>query len=266
MADENTPQSPRVGPRQTVQPAPQQAAPPPRGMPGVAPPPPLPPNAAQIIAAQQAEVQAQIAEAQRRSQMGQPITGEPQPPVPSPVPGLTAQQVLAGYPQPGQQMQQGQNQFAAYTPPKEVVKDVFRWHPGRNSDIQIELSDCIIAGIPETIVAEPDPQAKIVLALFSEILALRDRLARLEAAGGEAQLPPDLMARLHRVEAATFEQANAMQQRARGVREQIEMLTAQGKSAEEILASLQSQSAAAEAHVAQHGRVGEPSGEPGSGT
>ena len=275
MAEE----TPNVGPRQAVQPGPQPAPPPSKGMPGVAPPPPLPPNADKIIAEQQAQVAAQVAEAQRRAQQGQPITGEPQAPAPSPIPGLSAEQVIAGYPQaqpPGQPQvrQQGfgppqaaaPNQFAAYTPQQDPDKEVVRWYPGRNSDIKIELTDCIIVGIPEQIFSEPDPQAKVVLALFSEILALRARLQFLEEGGGAAaQLPPDLLQRLHRVEAAVFEQANAMQQRARGVREQIEMLTQQGLSPEDVLAALQSQSAAAEAHVAQSGRVAGPAGEPGGG-
>lgn len=278
MAEE----TPNVGPRQAVQPGQQQgqpAAPPPKGMPGVAPPPPLPPNADQIIAAQQQEVAAQVAQAQQRAQAGQPITGEPQAaPAPSPIPGLSAEQVIAGplqgQPQGQPQVRQGfgppqaaaPNQFAAYTPQQDPDKEIVRWYPGRNSDIKIELTDCIIVGIPEQIVSEPDPQAKVVLALFSEILALRARLQFLEEGGGAAaQLPPDLLQRLHRVEAATFEQANAMQQRARGVREQIEMLTQQGLSPEDVLAALQSQSAAAEAHVAQSGRVAGPAGEPGGG-
>jgi len=274
---------------------PQQAPQaPPKGVPGVAPPPRPPANEAEIIAAQQAEVARQIEEARKRvaqqqsapqpqtpaqqtalhqqmiaqqqQLLQQKIEQQQQPPIPSPVPGMTAQQVAAGFTnQQGQpqllhpmapQGQQPQTQFAQHAPAPAPNKTVVRWHPGRNSKIQIELTDCIIVGIPDDIAGEPDPQAKVVAALFSEILSLSQRISALESQGAGGGIDPrmigEIQTRLRGLEGVLYEQRGAMQQRARSVKEQIKMFMEQGKSPEEILAALEQQSDAAAQFVAQN--------------
>ena len=175
----------------------------------------------------------------------------PPQPVPSPVPGLTAEQVMAGYAppaqpgaQPGYMNEMQQSQFSQHAPPKPVEKPMVMWHPMRNSTIEIKLTDCIIRGIPDSIELEPDAQAKVVAALFSEILTMRQQISALLAGGGGASQETE--GRIRRLEGALFEQQKAMQQRARGVREQIQMFSAQGMDAGQILEALQSQSQNAE--------------------
>jgi len=209
--------------------------------------------------------------------------------VASPVPGMSAQDVLAGHrrpeeppvqyapaPQPqfnpnvqpynGPQQyappvpqhyapqQQAQPQQARYAPQQqEVVKPKIYWHPARSRGVDVELEDSIVKCVPEKgMIEESDPQARVVLALFSEILAVK------EMAAGGAAVPPDLMhriggieQRLYRLEMALYEQTQAMTQRARGVREQIEILRMKGLSPDQILNELNGISQAAEQQVAQ---------------
>lgn len=221
----------------------------------------------------------------------------------SPVPGMSAQEVLAGpqrpqeppvqyapAPQPqfnpnvqpynGPQQyappvpqhyapqQQAQPQQARYAQQQqEIVKPKIYWHPARSRGVDVELEDSIVKCVPEKgMVEESDPQARVVLALFSEILAVK------EMAAGGAAVPPDLMNRmagiehrLQRLEMALYEQTQAMTQRARGVREQIEILQAKGMNADQILAELNGISQAAEQQVAQPQTQAPPPGEPGGG-
>lgn len=152
-------------------------------------------------------------------------------------------------PQPG-------GQFAQYSPPVVVEKTVIPWYPIRGKGIDIELTDSIIKAIPnEGMASENDPQAKVILALFSEILAMRDQIAQLaQNPGADAELSQ----RVYNLEATLFEQRNAMQSRARGVQEQIRLLQMQGQNPEQILASLQGQASAAGQMAAQGGPVAAP--------
>lgn len=207
--------------------------------------------------------------------------------VPSPVPGMTAEQVLAGFPNPpgqpqqpaapqpqqqrapAQQPRQGGNQFAQFSEPPEVQKIVVPWFPIRSKGVDVELEDSIIKAVPsDGIAGEGDAGAKVVLALFSEILALRERVQQLESgnAGGMSQevvqFVQQLGQRIYNLEATLYEQRNAMQSRARGVKEQIQLLMAQGKSPEEVLAALQSQADTAAELASAGGPVAQPSHTP----
>jgi hypothetical protein len=99
----------------------------------------------------------------------------------------------------------------------EEKKVNIRWHPNRNSKIAIELGDSILSGLPDSIEHEPDPQAKVVAALFAEILSLRERIQRLEE-GGSAGLAE----RIYRLEMTLFEQTQALNQGARAFREEVQ--------------------------------------------
>ncbi len=167
-----------------------------------------------------------------------------QPPPPSPVPGMTAHQVLAGPgPQAQPQAQPQATQFARSSQPQEIVKIRVPWFPIRSNGVHVELEDSIIEFVPEDgILAEGDAQAKVILALFSEVLALRGHL---NALASTPQIPPDLLQRVYNLEATLFEQRGALNAQARGVREQIQLFMAQGQTAEQILQSLQGQAQAA---------------------
>lgn len=119
---------------------------------------------------------------------------------------------------------QGAPQFAQHNPQAAPQKPTIRWHPGRNSDIQIELTDVIIKGIPETIQGEPDPQAKIVAALFSEILTLRARLQDLEQNGLAVAAPAGIdeatNRRITMLEMTLTQQTQSLTQGARAMREE----------------------------------------------
>lgn len=221
--------------------------------------------------------------------------------VASPVPGMSAQEVLAGQPQSQPRMQyapQPQPQYnpnpqpyngpTQYAPPapqhyatpqqreqqvryaqkqEDPSKPKIYWHPARSRGVDVELEDSIIKCVPEKgMVQESDPQARVVLALFSEILAVRE----LASSGGA--VPPDLMnrlvgieQRLYRLEMALYEQTNAMTQRARGVREQIEILQAKGMNADQILAELNGISKAAEQQTMSPQTQTPPPNDSGSG-
>jgi hypothetical protein len=196
-------------------------------------------------------------------------------PAPSPVAGMTAEQVLAGpprqpqpavqqqyAPQPPQQYapqpapQQG-GQFAQYAQQQDVVKEEVPWFPvrGAKDSVDIELTDVILKNVPSKgMIGESNAGAKVVLALFSEILALREKVEWLLQNSNQVQLPPgieQLPQRVYNLESTLFEQRNAMNQRARGVREQIAMGQMQGLTPEQILASLSGQQVAAAQMVEQ---------------
>lgn len=65
--------------------------------------------------------------------------------------------------------------------PQESDAMIVRWRPLRNSSNEIELSDGTrLAGLPDDVDGEPDPQAKVILCLLAEILTLRERLDAME--------------------------------------------------------------------------------------
>lgn len=351
MADEQ-PQNPNNQPPQQPQPAPQLQQPPQQlqQAPQQPPPqqPPAPPqNAAQIIAAQQAALQQQIASAQSRDraqfgpaaqgvQPGAPVMGgqgqfaqAAQAQQPAPAPGVnlpqgqTAQQVAQGVPQqqpqaqyvtpPGQslagipnpaipqtggmqppdlsglpdpsvpqngvtvqslaqgarvqgapppQQQYGQPQYGQQPQqqPQDTPKPTIRWHPGRNSKLIIEFEDAFLAGLPDSIEQEPDPQAKVIAVLLSEILSLRGRLDQLEQG---ATPNADLEPRIYRLEMTLFQQQQALTQGARTLREEAErdVILAQQQAAQQ-----QGQHVPTVDPSAQPAPSQQPPGEPGDGT
>ena len=68
---------------------------------------------------------------------------------------------------------------------EDIVK--IPWHPRRGDKTGILLSDgSFIVGVPETVVQETDPQARVVLAIFGEVLQLRDEVRALrQQVGGQ---------------------------------------------------------------------------------
>lgn len=181
----------------------------------------------------------------------QPPQQQPAPqPAPSPISGLTASQVLAGPPrQPVTQQQQQGTQFSQFAQPEETVKESVFWYPVRGGKdiVEIELTDYVMKNVPGAgVQAESDPAAKVMLVLFSEILALREQVAWLVQNAQQPQVDAGLAQKVQGLENAMYEQRGAMTQRARGVREQIELGQAQGLTPDQILASLSGQQAAAQ--------------------
>jgi len=261
-----------------------------RGIPGAQQPPvPSPEQVQEAMRRQQEQIQQQIQEARARAQQAistqdappQPATPNrmtQQPPQPQSAPQMTTppptgfppemwaqmpEQMRQAYlsipntqpqaqPQPQAQQPQQPNQFAQYAQPQPTAKDVVYWHPARSRGVDIELTDTIIKNVPaEGVKLESDPQSRVVLALFSEILALREELQNQQA----PQLPQDMEMRIRRLEGALYEQANAMNQRARSVREQIQMLASKGLSSEQIINELNGISEKASSEVSKTGRV-----------
>lgn len=181
------------------------------------------------------------------------------PPPPSPVPGMTAQQVFAGVPQPGQPQAQSGNQFSQMAQQQPVEKIQVPWYPIRSKGVNVELEDAIIVGVPEEgIGVEGNPQAKVVLALFSEVLYLRQLVQQMAQQPGA---DPQLSQRVYQLERVLYEQRQGMQSRARGVREQIAMFQGQGLSPDQIVAALSMQSQQAEDMV-ENGAIEEPVSSP----
>ena len=82
-------------------------------------------------------------------------------------------------------------------------------------------NDVIITGIPEDIKGEPDPQAKVVAAMFSEILSLRNRIIQLEnGSGAPPAAPPELERRVGMLEMTLMQQTQSLTQGARAAREE----------------------------------------------
>jgi len=217
----------------------------------------LPQSQAPGIPPAQQQIPADVA-AQMPPQM-QSQTMAPQDPPPSPVPGMTAQEVLAGPPQPQSQpqpqqpvqqppsQQQSGNQFAQYAAPVPVVKASVPWYPIRSNGVDVELEDSIIKFVPQNgIEGEGNAQAKVILALFSEILALREKVAQMSQAPAVDQ---QLAQRVYNLERVLHEQRQGMQARARGIQEQIAMFQAKGLSPDQIVAALSTQSQTAAAMV-----------------
>lgn len=87
--------------------------------------------------------------------------------------------------QPGQPMS-----FSNQTPEKPPRVDI-NWHPMTNSGNEVQLSDgTYLVGLPDTVMGEPDPGARVVLALLGEVLGLRARLEQLEARPQQPAPPP----------------------------------------------------------------------------
>ena len=59
---------------------------------------------------------------------------------------------------------------------EDTGKSVINWTPFTNSDIAVELENCVIYGIPEYLDHVTGADAKITHAILGEILSLRERL------------------------------------------------------------------------------------------
>lgn len=184
---------------------------------------------------------------QQQQQQQQPVQQQQQQQqVPSPIQGMTAEQVLAG-PQRNMVAEVAQQQ----APPP--AKDVVKWYPtrGAKNTVSIELTDSILKNIPGNgSSGESDPYSKIMLALLGEILALKEMIM-----SGPAN--QELSTRVSQLENVLMEQRQGMSARARSVREQIAMFTEKGMSAEEMIKALESQSASAESLVQNSGSTEE---------
>ena len=231
------------------------------------PPTPSPQQIAEVMKRQQAEMARNQQIAQQRAaelandpafahitenvnprfqqqQQQQPVQQQQQ--VPSPIQGMTAEQVLAG-PQRNMVAEVAQQQ----APPP--AKDVVKWYPtrGAKNTVSIELTDSILKNIPGNgSSGESDPYSKIMLALLGEILALKEMIM-----SGPAN--QELSTRVSQLENVLMEQRQGMSARARSVREQIAMFTEKGMSAEEMIKALESQSASAESLVQNSGSTEE---------
>lgn len=76
---------------------------------------------------------------------------------------------------------------------EQPEKLVVKWQPHRrNPDgppIQIELTDCILDGLPADVAHESEPMSKVVLCLLAELLTLREELESLKQGGGASPQP-----------------------------------------------------------------------------
>ncbi len=138
--------------------------------------------------------------------------------------GVTVASLAQGAQIQGGHVQGGMPQFypqqQAPVQQQSENKSIIRWYPGRNSQINIELEDSIICGVPDEPEQEPDPQAKVVAALLLEVLSLRERVQVLEQGMGAS--PNDLERRVYVLEMTLFEQRAALTQGARALREEAE--------------------------------------------
>lgn len=174
-----------------------------------------------------------------RQSMPQSMSNPVPPAAPSPVPGMTAAEVFAGAPHQGQR-------FASPVPEAPPPLKKVRWSQVRRGAPQVDLSAYSLVGVPE-VDGETDPSARVVRVLLDEILRLRAAVGHLLEGGAGGQQSNDLiMGRIAGLEAVLFEQRRGMGQRARSVREQVEMYQAKGMSPEEIVLALSDQSARAE--------------------
>ncbi len=131
--------------------------------------------------------------------------------------GVTVQSLAQGAQMQGGPPIQYGVQSQAQQPQISTEKPTVNWYPGRNSQLTIELADSFISRMPDSIEKEPDPQAKVVAALLSEILSLRGRLEQLEQG---ATPNGDLEPRVYRLEMTLFQQQQALTQGARAVQEE----------------------------------------------
>ena len=92
-------------------------------------------------------------------------------------------------------IQQIQNQMAALQSQigeiqeEDIVK--IKWHPQRSDQKnQIKLSDgSYLVGLPDTVLDESDPQARVLLAVLGEVLTLREQLAAIHRHVGTINRP-----------------------------------------------------------------------------
>lgn len=136
--------------------------------------------------------------------------------------GMTPQQIAQGLPRQMNQPQQPASLQDAASSKQDPDKPKVRWHPGRNSQLEIELEDSIVTNLIESFDQESDPQAKVVAALLSEILSLRARVSHLEQGGMGAGRDEELMSRVYRLEATLFEQTQSLNAQAKAAREEAE--------------------------------------------
>ncbi len=83
-----------------------------------------------------------------------------------------------------ERLRQIQQQMTALQEQVENIEeeDILKvpWHPRRGDKTGVALSDgSFIVGLPETVELETDPQARVVLAIFGELLQLRDEVRAL---------------------------------------------------------------------------------------
>ena len=97
-----------------------------------------------------------------------------------------------GYPQGQPQMQQpGQPMSFARNQQQESKRVDILWHPQTNTKNEVQLSDGTwLTGIPNTVMDEPDPAGRVVLALLGEVLTLRAKIEQLEARPVAPPPPP----------------------------------------------------------------------------
>lgn len=220
----------------------------PRGVPGVQQPPVPPADlVAKIMAEQQTALAQQRFEAQKRAAeaAGMPIPKQEEA---APQFARATAPTVPAAPQPHQSQRQTQaagNQFAQFSAPEIPDKPRVPWMPTYGGGLEIELTDAVIFGVPKAgISGENNSNSKVILCLFSEILALREQIAALME-GGRGGNDEEISRRVSALEGVLYEQRKGMNARARGVREQIEMFTAKGMSAEDILSALSAQADAA---------------------
>jgi len=72
------------------------------------------------------------------------------------------------------------NQFAN-DKKEEPTNPEILWRPVHNTNNKVELTYSTITNVPDEIGHESNPEAKVVLALLSEVLVLREEIARLNA-------------------------------------------------------------------------------------
>lgn len=74
---------------------------------------------------------------------------------------------------------------------EDIVK--VKWHPLRTGKVEVHLSDgSILTNLPDTVMDETDPQARVVLAMLGELLTLREEVANIRAhiGGNRAPMTP----------------------------------------------------------------------------
>jgi len=76
----------------------------------------------------------------------------------------------------------------------QTDKLVITWEPRYNSDISIELSGCIIFGVPEFLDSISVPKDQVMLALLGEIVELKNQIADINKRMTSGQLSATVQA------------------------------------------------------------------------